>query len=134
MTKTKLIKKIICVDDDQDIREVAKMVLETVGEFDVTTFDNGKDLISQAEKINADAILLDVMMPQMDGPTTLKILRQNKSLDATPIILMTARIQPKEVEEYLQLGASGVISKPFDPMTLPSEINKIAQEFYSKQN
>lgn len=129
---TKQLQHILCVDDDEDIRNIATMSMEISGEFSVTTLDNAQDMIDQIEDINPDAIVLDVMMPIMDGLSALKILRRNPAVDNIPIILMTARVQPAEVKEYLESGASGVIPKPFDPMTLPFEITKIWHEFNKK--
>ena len=91
-----------------------------------------EEAIAEAEAINPDVILLDVMMPKMDGPTTLTILRQNAALDSIPIILMTARVQQTEIAEYIELGAAGVIPKPFNPMTLATEITKIWEKSHAK--
>lgn len=126
------LKHVLCVDDEDDIREVAQMSLETVGGLTVTALNSGEEAVSKAESINPDVILLDVMMPKMDGPTTLKMLRQNSALDKIPIILMTARVQTAEIEEYLQLGAAGVVPKPFDPMTLTAKITEIWEKFHAK--
>ncbi len=82
---TKQLKHILCIDDDEDIRNVTQMSLEMVGEFTVTALGSGEEAVSKAESINPDVILLDVMMPKMDGPTTLKILRQNSALNDIPI-------------------------------------------------
>ena len=129
------LKHILVIDDDDDIREVSQMSLETVGGYTITSLNNGKDAISQAPNIKElDAILLDVMMPEMDGPTTLKKLREHSSLDAVPIILMTARVQPLEVKKYLKMGAAGVISKPFDPMNLSNQVLEIYKDFKQKNS
>lgn len=129
---TQQLKHVLCIDDEDDIREVAQMALEVVGGLIVTTLNSGEKAIAEAEAINPDVILLDVMMPKMDGPTTLTILRQNAALDSIPIILMTARVQQTEIAEYIELGAAGVIPKPFDPMTLATEITKIWEKSHAK--
>lgn len=93
----------------------------------VKTVDAGAKALEIVEEFKPDLILLDVMMPGMDGPTTFKKIRENPALAHTPVIFMTAKGQPGEVESYCKLGAAGVISKPFDPMTLPSEIREIVE-------
>jgi len=119
------IKKVLLVDDDQNIRFVAQMTLEGLTEWKIIPAESGKAAIETAPKEMPDLILLDVMMPEMDGPTTLKKLQENPALRPIPVIFMTAKIQTDELENYLKLGAAGVIGKPFDPMTLPDEIAKI---------
>lgn len=126
------LKHVLCIDDEKDILEVAQMCLETVAGFTVTTLDSGKKAVAEAASIKPDFILLDVMMPEMDGPTTLKALRQIQALDQVPIVFMTARVQPAEVEQYLEMGASGVIPKPFDPMTLSEQVTAIHEKFHAK--
>jgi CheY-like chemotaxis protein len=119
------IKKVMLVDDDQNIRLVAQMTLEGLTEWQVVAADSGKAAVETAAKERPDLIMLDVMMPEMDGPTTFMKLQENPDLRGIPVIFMTAKIQTHELENYLKLGAAGVISKPFDPMTLPDEIGKI---------
>lgn len=116
---------ILCVDDEEDILHVAQMALEVVGGLQVSTCSNGIDAVRDAAALQPDCILLDAMMPEMDGPTTLQQLRQEPETRDIPIIFMTARVQPKEVQEYLALGAIGVIPKPFDPMRVTDEIKRI---------
>ncbi len=131
---TKALKNVLCIDDDQDILQVAQMCLETVAGFDVTCIDSGIRAVKEAAQINPDIILLDVMMPGMDGPSTLLKLRQIPELEKTPIIFMTARVQDKEVEEYLALGANGVVSKPFDPMLISEQIYSVYDNFHAENN
>jgi CheY-like chemotaxis protein len=123
------IKCVICVDDEVDIREVAKMCMETVAGFEVHCCESGNDVLSCIQTIGPDIVLLDVMMPGMDGPTTLKAIRQNPALDNIPVVFLTARIQPAEVEQYKQMGAAGIIPKPFDPMSLSDQVTKIYETF-----
>lgn len=119
------IKKVLMVDDDQSIRRICQVTLKSVGKWEVVLAESGYDGLELARKESPDVILLDVMMPGMDGPTTLLKLREDDQLKHIPVILMTAKVQPQEVEQYTRLGASGVISKPFDPLTLPNEIKKL---------
>ena len=118
---------ILCVDDEQDILSVATLALEMVGGFTVSSVTNGSDAVWAAEDTQPDLILLDVMMPQMGGPATLKALRENRNTAGIPVVFMTARVQAHEVAEYLELGASAVIHKPFDPMLLPSQLKEVLQ-------
>lgn len=117
--------KILLIDDEDDIRTIAEMSLGTVGGFEVVLAENGRRGVALALSEKPDAILLDVMMPGMDGPTTLATIRSNSQAGGIPIIFMTAKIQSKEREAYLALGAAGVIPKPFDPMTLATDIKAI---------
>lgn len=111
------------VDDDPSILLIAEISLKQVGRWNVVTANSGLKALELGPEYKPDVILLDVMMPGMDGPTTFKKLREN--LGDTPVIFMTAKVQSSEVESYCQLGAAGVITKPFDPMTLPAEIQQI---------
>ena len=119
------IKRILYVEDEADIRMVAITVLEAVGGFNVIACTSGKEAIAAAPGANADLILLDVMMPEMDGPATLAALRQIPQTALTPAIFMTAKVQPSEILHYKGLGAIDVIAKPFDAMTLSSQITDI---------
>ena len=119
------IKKVLLVDDEPDIRKIAEMSLKMVGRFEVVVASSGIEALGTAEKELPDVVLLDVMMPGMDGPTTLGRLRDQAATAKVPVIFMTAKAQKHEVERYLALGAAGVITKPFDPMTLSAEIRRI---------
>jgi two-component system, OmpR family, response regulator len=119
------IKKVLMVDDDQNIRRICQVCLTSVGKWQVVLAESGYQGLEMARTEAPDVILLDVMMPGMDGPTMLLKLREDDALKHIPVILMTAKVQPQEVEQYTRLGASGVISKPFDPLTLPAEILKL---------
>lgn len=114
--------KLLHVEDDADIREIAKMALELSGEFDVVQCECGEDALKCAETYVPDVLLLDMMMPGMTGRQTLEKLRENPAFANIPAIFMTARAQPNELEELLGIGATEVISKPFDPMTLADQI------------
>ena len=117
--------RILYVEDEDDIRTIAKMALEAVGGFQVIECASGREAIAAAPGARADLILLDVMMPGMDGPATLRELRGIPATAGTPAIFMTAKIQPSEVSQYLDLGALDVIAKPFDPMAISAQIVSI---------
>jgi two-component system, OmpR family, response regulator len=121
------LRHILCVDDDDDILEVTKLCLESIGGFRVTSRSGGADIVSVTEREKPDLILLDVMMPGVDGPSTLKLLQQATPPPRVPVVFMTARVQPTEVSEYLGLGAVGVVAKPFDPMRLSEQVASIWQ-------
>ena len=123
----KELKRILYVEDEPNIRTIAVTVLEAVGGFTVITCSSGKLALETAPTANADLILLDVMMPEMDGPATLKALRQIPQTAQTPVIFMTAKVQASEILHYKNLGAIDVIAKPFDPMTLSAQISEIWQ-------
>jgi len=115
---------VLYVEDEADIREVVEFALEDEG-FELVVCDSGKEALIKGSSIIPDLILIDVMMPEMDGPTTLSKLREMPHMLTVPVIFMTAKVQPAEVEEYLNLGAVGVIRKPFDAMTLADEIHRL---------
>jgi CheY-like chemotaxis protein len=117
--------KILHIEDESDIQEVARIALQEVGGFSVEGVSSGREGLAAAKAAMPDLILLDVMMPGMDGPTTLKALRGCPSTASIPVIFMTAKAQRHEIDQYLALGALGVITKPFDPMTLADEIEAL---------
>lgn len=114
--------KLLHVEDDADIREIAKMSLELSGEFEVTQCDCGEAALRSVETFVPDVLLLYMMMPGMTGRETLEKMRQNPALANIPAIFMTARAQPNELDELRGIGATDVISKPFDPMSLSDQI------------
>ncbi len=119
------IEKVLLVDDDKNIRLIAQIGLEDTPDWIVTTAESGAEAIAKATADPPDLILLDMMMPGMDGKSTLVKLRANESTSHIPIIFMTAKVQTQELESYLALGAAGVISKPFDPITLSADIKRV---------
>jgi CheY-like chemotaxis protein len=119
--------RILHVDDEPDIREVVDISLGLNPDFDVRACASGAEAITAATEWSPFLILLDVMMPGMDGPATLIQLRNNPQTAAIPVIFMTARAQTREVEHFITLGAQGVISKPFDPMTLAVQVQNHLQ-------
>ena len=121
----KELKKILYVEDEADIQAVASIALEAVGGFELEICSSGEEALRKAEVFSPDLLLLDVMMPGMDGPTTLEKLREKPSLSETPAIFMTAKVQNNEIEHFKKVGALDVIPKPFDPMKLAEQIEKI---------
>lgn len=121
------IKKVLLVDDDQNIRFVVQMALEGLTNWVILVAESGSEAVALACKEKPDLILLDMMMPDMDGSTTYIQLKKQESLATVPVIFMTAKVQTHEVEDHLKLGAAGVIAKPFDPMTLHKEIMRIVE-------
>lgn len=128
------LQRILYVEDEPDIRAVAKIALENVGGFDLQVCSSGEEALASAVSFVPDLILLDVMMPNMDGPNTLEALKKMPELENTPAIFMTAKVQSSEVESYKSLGALDVIAKPFDPMTLADEIKAIWQQYSADQD
>lgn len=116
------LKRVLYVEDDPDIREVATMALELMGELELCVCASGADALADGPAFAPDLILLDVMMPGMDGPTTLARLRESPELAETPVVFMTAKVQPQEVAALRAMGALDVIAKPFDPMQLATRL------------
>ena len=121
------LRSILFVEDEPDIQEVAKLALEAVGGFEVTVCSTGAEALAAAPNVKPDLILLDVMMPGMDGPGTMHALRKLQVTANTPVIFMTAKVRQAEIAQYKQLGALDAIVKPFDPMTLSQRISEIYQ-------
>lgn len=119
------LEKILYVEDEPDIQAVARVALELLGGFQVGICANGQEALATVPVFGPDLILLDVMMPGMDGPTTLARLRADPASAAIPVIFLTAKVQPEEVLHYQGLGALDVIAKPFDPMTLAAQVRRI---------
>jgi CheY-like chemotaxis protein len=117
-------RHILHIDDEPDIREVVELSLGLNPNFAVQSCPSGREGLAAAAEFPPDLILLDVMMPGMDGPTTLSHLRDNPRLAAIPVVFMTARAQTREIEMFLSLGAVGVIPKPFDPMMLATLVRQ----------
>ncbi|HEY4001075.1 MAG TPA: response regulator [Candidatus Xenobia bacterium] len=116
-------RKILVIDDEDDIREVAQVCLEMVGGWEVVAARSGLEGINKARTDQPDAILLDVMMPEMDGPTTWQKLQDDEQTKHIPVILLTAKVQAADQRRFASLGVNGVITKPFDPMNLSNEVS-----------
>lgn len=118
-------RKILLVDDEDDIREVAQMSLEMTAGWEVLTASSGADGVRVAAAERPDAILLDVMMPGMDGPATARALRAAPETAEIPIILLTAKVQAADRRRFDDLGVAGILAKPFDPMALADEVRGV---------
>ncbi|MEZ0120983.1 MAG: response regulator [Candidatus Reddybacter sp.] len=116
--------RIMYVEDEADIREVAEFALEDEG-FELLFCASGQEALDQVLAFSPDLILLDVMMPGMDGSSTLQQLRELPGMATTAVVFLTAKVQPLEVEGFRALGALEVIAKPFDPMALPGQIREL---------
>lgn len=116
------LQRVMCVEDDPDIRMILEFSLRMVGGYEVCLCAGGQAALVQAPLFQPDLVLLDVMMPDMSGPETLAALRQQPGMQGVPVVFITAKAMPEEVEALLHHGATGVIVKPFDPVTLPQDI------------
>jgi CheY-like chemotaxis protein len=117
--------KVLYVEDEENIRTVGLFSLTEVGGLTVEPACGGHEALAKVAGFGPDLILMDVMMPGMDGIATFKALRERADTAQIPVIFMTAKVQPNEVEEYLRMGAVAVIAKPFDPVALPDEVRAI---------
>jgi CheY-like chemotaxis protein len=117
--------KVLLVDDEDDIRKIAKVSLQAVGRFETLTASSAPEGIELAKRERPDLLLLDMMMPGMDGLRALEEIRRTPELCAIPVIFLTAKVQRDELEHYVACGAVGVIQKPFNPMTLPSDVLRL---------
>lgn len=117
--------KALIIDDDDDIRRIARLSLSKVGKMEVADLADPTRAVEVASQERPDVILLDVMMPDMDGPATLEALRGDPGTAGIPVIFLTAKSMTIEISRLLALGAAGVLTKPFDPMTLPARIKSI---------
>jgi CheY-like chemotaxis protein len=117
--------KILIVDDEEDIRQIARFALSQVGSMKVLEAENGSEGVRIAVEEKPDAILMDVLMPGMDGLAALVELRKNPGTSAIPVIFLTAHSSPSEMEKLKSIGAAGVLNKPFDPITLADEVEAV---------
>lgn len=123
---------ILYVDDEPDIREVVEIALALDADMSVRTAGSGEEALRLlADPPRPDIVMLDVMMPKMDGPTTLARMRADDRLADLPVIFITARARAQEVAQFRAVGADGVVVKPFDPMTLALEVRAIATRVLS---
>ncbi len=120
-----VLQRILHVEDEPDIQTIVKIALGEMGGFDLLMCSSGEEALAEAEKFSPDLILLDVMMPGMNGPDTLQALRDIPQFINTPAMFMTAKVQTSEIEELMSLGVLDVISKPFNPVTLADDIREI---------
>ncbi len=115
-------RRILIIDDEDDIREVASLTLEATAGWNVTCARSGAEGIQRAIREQPEAILMDVMMPDMDGPTTFRRMQQTPEIAHIPVLLLTAKVQGIDQRRFADLGVVTVLSKPFDPMTLADQI------------
>ena len=119
------LERILYAEDEPDIQSVAKLALEVLGGYEVLLCSNGTNVLDQVGGFTPSLILLDVMMPDLDGPATLQRLRADPNTAQIPVIFLTAKMQTSEVKQYQAMGAIDVIAKPFDPMLLATQVQKI---------
>ncbi|OFW10029.1 MAG: hypothetical protein A3H96_03495 [Acidobacteria bacterium RIFCSPLOWO2_02_FULL_67_36] len=119
--------KVLIIDDDADIRSIARLSLSRLGGMEVVEAAGGAEGVRKAQNEQPDVILLDMMMPVMDGSATLAALRSQPATAATPVIFLTAKAMRVEVERLRALGAAGVLIKPFDPRTLPGDVRALVE-------
>ena len=122
---TKQGRRILVVDDEDDIREVATVSLQAVGGHEVLTACCGRDAVAVATAEHPDAILLDVMMPDLDGPSTFALLQETAATRDIPVILLTAKAQDADIRALEGIGVAAVLLKPFDPMTLAADVERV---------
>ena len=119
------ITKVLLIDDDPDIRQIARLSLERLGGLRVACAASGREGVAMLADELPDVILLDVTMPEMDGPETLAALRRCPKGESVPVFFLTAASRPADMQRLLALGAAGILHKPFDPVLLPDEIRRI---------
>ena len=124
------LNRILIVEDDADIQTILELALVDVSGFEIDICNSGLDVLNKVKSFQPHLILLDVMMPEMDGPTTLKRLREELPQEEIPVIFITAKAQTHEVSFYRHLGVLEVIAKPFNTMTLGQEIQEIWDNYY----
>ncbi len=118
-------RRVLYVDDEPDIRELVTIALEFDDHLEVRTCCSGAEALALVEEFRPDIVLLDVMMPELDGPTTMSRLRQLPGCVDIPVVFFTAKVLPREVERFRQLGAAAVLPKPFDPLTLAQQVRQL---------
>ena len=118
-------QKVLIVDDEDDIRELARISLERVGGLQVVAASSGEEGLTLAKSQQFDAIVLDAMMPGLDGPTTLERLKADPDTAAIPVVFLTGSVQAAEQDRFTALGAVGTLPKPFDPMTLAQQLRAV---------
>jgi CheY-like chemotaxis protein len=118
-------RRVLIIDDEDDIREVAGLSLEATTDWSILTASSGREGIQVAAAEKPDAILMDVMMPEMDGPTTFKQLQLNPETAGIPVVLLTAKVQGVDQRRFAGLGVAAILFKPFDPLTLAAQISEV---------
>ncbi|MDX1532499.1 MAG: response regulator, partial [Rhodothermales bacterium] len=119
------LQHVLVVEDDPDIQAIVRLALESIGGFTVAVASNGREALEIAPAFGPDLVLLDVMMPELDGPSTLQHLRRRPETAETPVVFLTAKAQQHETEHYRTLGIADIIPKPFDPVVPPVQVRTI---------
>lgn len=117
-----VLRHILIIDDEDDIREVAALSLETIAGWKVSTAHSAREGIEKARDMQPDAILMDVMMPTMDGPTAFREMQKTPAISHIPVLLLTAKVQGVDQRRFAGLGVAGILFKPFDPLTLADQM------------
>lgn len=130
MPHNESLERVLYIEDEEDIRIVADIALKTIGGLDTRCCASGPEGLATLETFPAQLILLDVMMPGMDGPSVLSEIRNNEQYQNTPVVFITAKVQADEVDQLLSLGANAVISKPFEPMDMAQKLKDIWEDFH----
>ncbi|MBE9126450.1 MULTISPECIES: response regulator [unclassified Coleofasciculus] len=118
-------KHLLVIDDETNLCSVIQACLETLGGWNVVTAETGKEGLLKAETYQPDAILLDIMMPDMDGITLFQTLQQNPVTQHIPVVLLTAKVLTDDLAQFNELGITGVIAKPFDPLRLIQQVREL---------
>jgi two-component system OmpR family response regulator len=124
---TRPLEKVLYVEDDEDIQRIVRMSLERVGKMTIEIVSNSSQAIDRMKAFKPDLVMLDWMMPEMDGPTLFRAMQQDPEVASLPVIFITAKASPRELEELVRLGAKGTISKPFSPKDLPDQLRGLWQ-------
>jgi CheY-like chemotaxis protein len=132
LTPTAPLGHVACIDDSEDILRLVALALQQIGKLQTTTFSDARSALAAFSEEKPDLILLDVMMPEMDGLEALNSISSDAALAKIPVVFMTARVRPSEVSQYMTLGAAGVIPKPFDPITLSTTLRTIWLNWHCK--
>ncbi|MFT5929909.1 MAG: two-component system OmpR family response regulator [Oceanospirillaceae bacterium] len=117
--------RILYAEDEPDIQQVVSLALEVVGDFNLKICNSGLEAVNEVETFKPQLLLLDVMMPELDGPGALKSIRTIEAYREIPAIFLTAKVQAGEIQDYFEMGVLDVIAKPFDPMILAEQIEEM---------
>ena len=124
------LKKILYVEDQRDIQLIAKVALTSISDYELMLCSSGEEALANMAEFAPDLLLLDVMMPGMDGPAILKEIKRSDDLKNIPVIFITAKVLPNEIDDLMSMGVLGVIAKPFDPVSLGENIQQIWNEYH----
>lgn len=124
---TRPLQKVLYVEDDEDIQRIVRMSLERVGKMSVEIVSDSLQAIERMKSFKPDLVMLDWMMPEMDGPTLFRKMQEDPEVAPLPVIFITAKASSRELEELVRLGAKGTISKPFSPKDLPDQLRGLWQ-------